>query len=83
MRPEARRELRPGAGPQPGARVLALHLPALPLQRLARGRERPDAGRPVAVVEEGRVVACDAAARAAGVRPGDALAQALAACGGL
>jgi protein ImuB len=85
MRPE--RELFAPAGP----RLLALHLPSLPLQRLARGRElrgrettpsrRRD--RPVAVVEEGRVLCCDAAARAAGVRPGEALAEALAACGRL
>ncbi len=78
----------PGLSSPAGPRVLALHLPDLPLQRDARGRERGQApedepGRPVAVVSEGRVVACDAAAAAAGVRPGDALAQALAACGRL
>ncbi len=92
MRPERRviapaasgtLDLFEAAGPL-GPRVLALHLPGLPLQRLARAREPGEGGgRPVAVVEEGRVVACDAAARAAGVRPGDALAQALAACGAL
>ncbi|MBL0277850.1 MAG: DNA polymerase Y family protein [Anaeromyxobacter sp.] len=110
----------PGLVVPSGPRVLALHLPGLPLQRLERSRERglragPSAGalgdgsantagalgdgsastagahgggaarqdRPVAVVEEGRVVARDAAAAAAGVRPGDTLAQALAACGRL
>ncbi len=67
-----------------GPRVLALHLPGLPLQRLARSMEPASGGaRPVAVVEEGRVVACDAPARAEGVRPGQTLAQALAACGAL
>jgi protein ImuB len=76
MRPE--RERFAGSGP----RLLALHLPGLPLQRLARGREA-SGERPVAVVEEGRVLGCDAAASAAGVRPGDALAEALAACGRL
>jgi protein ImuB len=66
------------------ARVLALHLPDLPLQRLRRGREGGVSGhRPVAVLEEGRVVCCDRAARAAGVRPGETAAEALAACGRL
>jgi protein ImuB len=69
--------------PPAGPRLLALHLPDLPLQRLARGRERAGGDRPVAVVEEGRVGCCDEAARAAGVRPGQALAEALAACGRL
>jgi protein ImuB len=70
--------------PATGPRLLALHLPALPLQRLARGIEgNPASGRPVAVVAEGRVVVCDAAARDAGVRPGDTQAQAMAACGAL
>jgi len=81
-----------GAAP----RVLALHVPGLPLQRLARLREPlPGPGRgdgeggpgtevrPVAVADEGRVVACDAAARAAGVRAGQTLAEALSACGRL
>ncbi len=76
MRPE--RERLAASGP----RLLALHLPGLPLQRLARGREGRGE-RPVAVVEEGQVIGCDAAAQAAGVRPGDALAEALAACGRL
>ena len=64
-----------------GPRLLALHLPGLPLQRLARAREA--SGRPVAVVEEGRVLCCDEAAGEAGVRPGQTLAEALAACGRL
>ena len=76
MRPE--RELISPAGP----RLLALWLPGLPLQRLARSRE-VSGDRPVAVVEEGRVRCCDAAAGAAGVRPGQTLAEALAACGRL
>jgi len=66
--------------PEAGPRLLALHLPDLPVQRLRRSRERLQ-GRPVAVVEEGRVVCCDAEARAAGVRRGAAAAEALAACG--
>lgn len=91
MRPERGRaaaaggtlDLLAGAGPA-GPRVLALHLPDLPLQRLARARDPgAEGGRPVAVVDEGRVVACDPLARAAGVRAGDTLAQALAACGAL
>jgi len=74
----------------PGLRVLALHVPVLPLQRIARLRE-PAGGpggalggpQPVAVADEGRVVACDAAARETGVRAGQTLAEALAACGRL
>jgi len=62
-------------------RVLALWLPDLPVQRLRRGRE--GGGWPLAVVSEGRVTHCDAAARAAGVRPGATAAEALAACGAL
>jgi protein ImuB len=68
--------------PLAGPRLLALHVPDLPLQRLARGREA-GGDRPVAVVWEGRVCCCDAAALEAGVRPGQALAEALAACGRL
>jgi len=69
-------------------RVLALWLPELPLQRLLRAREAAGAGRhgarpPLAVEREGRVVACEAEARARGVRPGDALVQARAACADL
>jgi protein ImuB len=63
-------------------RVLALHLPDFPLPRLRRGREA-EGGRPIAVLEEGRVVCCDEAARAAGVRRGASAAEALAACGRL
>jgi protein ImuB len=62
--------------------VLALCVPALPLQRLSRARSE-GAGRPLAVTAEGRVVHCDPAARAAGVRPGATVAEALAACGRL
>jgi len=65
-------------------RVVALLVPDLPLQRLARAREPADgAGRPLAVVAEGRIVCRDAAARAAGVRRGATLPEALAACGRL
>lgn len=88
-----------------GARVLAVHLPELPLQwvrrrflRQARGEraQRPARGappaegcdqgageRPLAVVAEGRVVCCDDAARAWGVRVGAPVAEAFAACGRL
>ena len=91
----AARQLSLGGGPgeqvvSPGLRVLALHVPSLPLQRIARLREPaggPGSGLagppPVAVADEGRVVACDAAAREAGVRAGQTLAEALAACGRL
>jgi len=65
-----------------GPRLLAIFVPRLPLQRLARSREA-SGDRPVAVVEEGRVLCCDGAAGAAGVRRGDTLAEALAACGRL
>lgn len=87
-----------------GPRVLALHLPDLPLQRSRRARldsaagapeppsPRPGQdgrasggaeGRPVAVLDEGRVACCDDEARAAGVRPGMTAAQALGALGRL
>jgi len=65
-------------------RVLALVLPDLPLQRILRERESSQAGaRPLAVTAEGRVLCRDAAARAAGVRAGATVAEALAACGRL
>lgn len=64
-------------------RVLALHLPDLPLQRARRARVAEDAGRPLAVVADGRVVCCDAEARARGVRVGGSVSEALAACGRL
>jgi protein ImuB len=66
-------------------RVVALHLPGLPLQRARRARApgSDDGDRPLAIVGEGRVVHCDPAARAAGVRPGSTVAEALAACGAL
>jgi protein ImuB len=64
--------------------VVALLVPNLPLQRVARGRE-PAGGeaRPLAVVAEGRVLCADGAARAEGVRSGATAAEALAACGRL
>jgi protein ImuB len=61
-------------------RVLAVVLPSLPLQRVLR--TRPPAGA-LAVVAEGVVRHATAPALAAGVRPGDSLVQARAACGGL
>lgn len=61
--------------------MLALAIPDLPLQRRRRGREGSD--RPAAIVDEGRVACADAAAQAAGVRPGMTAAAALAACGPL
>ena len=96
MQPDARQG---GPGPAPAQRerraprVLALHLPDLPLQRIRRsfgsaagcapdGRS-PPTQRPVAVLGEGRVFCCDAEACAAGVRPGMAAAEALGACGRL
>ncbi len=63
-----------------GPRVLALAVPDLALQRALRSR--PGA-LPLALCEEGQVVQASAAARAAGVRPGDSLVQARAACAGL
>ena len=69
---------------QPAARaaprVLALVVPDLALQRALRSR--PGAP-PLVLAEEGRVVQASAAARAAGVRPGDSTVQARAACAGL
>lgn len=69
-------------------RVLALHLPDLSLQRSWRSREGagrdPDRRRvPVVVERGGEIVACDAEARGCGVRPGDTLVQAQAACASL
>ena len=61
-------------------RVLAVAVPALPLQRVLR--ERPPAGA-LAVVSEGVVRHATAPALSAGVRPGDSLVQARAACAGL
>jgi len=61
-------------------RVLAIVVPALPLQRVLR--ERPPAGA-LAVVSEGVVRHATTPALAAGVRPGDSLVQARAACAGL
>ena len=78
-----------------GVRVLALHVPDLALQRVRRGREREAPAvlrqaqdgrieeRPLAIVAEGRVVCCDDAAQAKGVRAGAPIAEALAACGRL
>ncbi|WP_242339090.1 MULTISPECIES: DNA polymerase Y family protein [Anaeromyxobacter] len=65
-----------------GLRVIALCLPELPLQRARRQRADGCDG-PLAVVSEGRIVHCDGAAAADGVRPGATLSEALAACGRL
>ena len=62
------------------SRVLALVVPALPLQRILR--TRPSAG-PLGVVSEGVVCHANAPALAAGVRTGDSLVQARAACGAM
>src|SRR5919197_2823289 len=68
-------------------RVLALCFPNLSLQRVLRAREVARLGgaarAPLAVERDGRIVACDPEARARGVRPGDALVQARAACADL
>ncbi len=61
-------------------RVLAVVVPDLPLQRVLRSR--PPAGA-LAVVAEGTVRHATAPALAAGVRPGDSLVQARAACAAL
>ncbi len=67
--------------------MVALHVPDLPLQRIRRSggavTDGPGGARPLAVVADGRVACCDPTARAAGVRPGATVAEALAACGRL
>ncbi|HTP52482.1 MAG TPA: DNA polymerase Y family protein [Anaeromyxobacteraceae bacterium] len=70
----------PPESPARCPRVLAVVLPELPLQRALRARS---AHGPLAVVEEEVVIHCTGPARAAGVRPGDTLVQARAACAGL
>ncbi|HET8724061.1 MAG TPA: DNA polymerase Y family protein [Anaeromyxobacteraceae bacterium] len=65
---------------RPPPRVLALVVPELPLQRILRSR--PPA-RALAVVAEGTVRHATPAALQAGVRPGDSLVQARAACAAL
>jgi protein ImuB len=62
-------------------RVVALHVPELPVQRLRRAGALGPA--PAAVVEDGRVVCRDAVAAAAGVRAGATVGEARAACGAL
>ena len=62
-------------------RLLALHVPALPIQRLRRERGGDGPARPLAVEHEGRIVCADGAARAAGVRAGQTVTEAVAACG--
>src|SRR5512138_1757943 len=60
-------------------RLLALHVPSLPIQRLRRERGAPS--RPLAVEDEGRILCADVAARASGVRAGQTVTEAIAACG--
>ncbi|BDG07747.1 Y-family DNA polymerase [Anaeromyxobacter paludicola] len=62
-------------------RVLALHFPALPLQRALAARG--GAGGPAALVRDGKVALANGRARAAGVLPGSSAVQAEAACAGL
>jgi protein ImuB len=81
-------DLAPRDAPGAARRVVALCFPDLPLQRALRAREAASAAQggraaPLAVERDGRVVACDPEARAYGVRAGDALAEARAACGEL
>jgi len=66
-----------------GLRVLAVHVPDLPLQRIRRSLGDPPGRRAIAVIDQGCVVCCDAAAAGAGVRPGMTAAQALGALGRL
>jgi protein ImuB len=72
--------MRRDISPSRGGRIMALHLAALPVQRLRRERGGGD-GRPLAVEHEGRIVCIDAAAFDAGVRPGQTVTEAVAACG--
>jgi protein ImuB len=80
-------ELAAAAAPCEARRVVALCFPDLSLQRALRAREAARCGRaspaPFAVERDGRVAACNPEARERGVRPGDALAQARAACADL
>ncbi len=66
-------------GPCP--RVVAVHVPDVGLQRVLRHRDGALASRqaPLAIERNGAIVACDAEARAAGIRPGDRVVQARAA----
>ena len=54
---------------------IALHLPELPLEALARGSSLPEA---CATAQRHRIIACDGKARARGVKPGISTAAALA-----
>ncbi|HZZ84420.1 MAG TPA: DNA polymerase Y family protein [Anaeromyxobacteraceae bacterium] len=62
-------------------RVLALHFPALPLQRALAARGA--SALPAALVHEGKVVLANGRARAAGVVLGSSVVQAESACTGL
>lgn len=71
-------------------RVVAIHIPDLPLQRFHRRLQSADGDgearherRPIAILDEGRVACCDGEARTAGVRSGMTAAQALGALGRL
>ena len=65
-------------------RVLALCFPDLPLQRVLRAREASGRERgpraPLVIHRDGQVAVCDPEARARGIRAGDVLVQAQAAC---
>lgn len=75
--------MRRDLSPSRGGRIMALHVAALPIQRLLRerGGEGKGTARPLAVEHEGRVVCVDADAFDAGVRPGQGVTEAIAACG--
>jgi protein ImuB len=62
-----------------GPRILAMHVPDLPLQRARRAKDGLPS--PAAVIGDSHVACCDAAAWSAGVRRGQTAAEALAACG--
>jgi protein ImuB len=72
--------------PSAPPRVLAVYVPDVALQRVQRARRgaaeagRPRHERPVAVARDGKIIACDPVARSTGVRSGDSVIQAMAAC---
>lgn len=68
--------------PSPAPRLLVLHVPDWAVRAQAREHRVPD-GAPVALIAAGRVVACTAAARAAGVRLDMRQREAQARCPGL
>ena len=62
---------------------VALHFPHLPLESRLRGCAPSEAAEPWAIAEDHAVLACNAAARDAGIKPGSALASAWALAPGL